>query len=265
MKLLVLQFVILGLATAALADDLNNIYFIITTNQATEVKQKLEAYEKGEIHMQDLTEKAGSEGCRELIGYYLLHTNDISVKEKLPISRTFAAGEMYPQAIKLAQEYVNVYSNDWLGWKMLGYCYNSINYSNEAINGYSNAVRLGDKDSYEPLAGVALKYGRIDVVRDIVPQLMAIKEAKQTPEENRINIITILLFYSMKTDQKDIFIKTLKGEDLRKFTKDNTIKKDIISGCAYFEDEDTNKDIAKIRQEMEAATSSTNSVSSPPR
>jgi tetratricopeptide (TPR) repeat protein len=263
MKLLLLQFVILGLATAAFAND--EQFFFITTNQAASVKKKLEAYEKGVLHLRDLTENAGTEGCRELIGYYLLHTNDISVKAKIPISRTFAAGEMYPQAIKLAQEYVNVYSNDWLGWSLLGYYYSSINYSNEAINGYSNAVRLGDKDSYEPLAGNALKYGRTDVVKNIVPQLMALKESKQTPEENKLNLISMLLFYSAKTDQKNIFIQTLKGEDMGKILKDDAVKKNIISGCAFFEDEDTNKDIEKIRQEMESATSSTNSVSSPPR
>ena len=215
--------------------------------------------------MQDLTEEAGSEGCRELIGYYLLHTNDISVKAKFPISRTFAAGKMYPQAIKLAQEYVDVYSNEWIGWNMLGYCCNSINYSNEAINGYSNAVRLGDKDSYEPLAGVALKYGRADVVRDIVPQLMILKESKGAPQDHKINLLTILTAYSMMDDKKDVFIETLKGEDMKQILKDDTVKKNIISGCAYFEDEDTTKDIAKIRQEVDSATSSTNSVSSPPR
>jgi len=93
---------------------------------------------------------------------------------------------------------------------------------------------------------------------------MVLKSDKQIPKENRHNVISLLLFYSCKTDQKDIFIQTLKGEDIVEILQNGAVKKNLISGCAYFEDEDTNKDIEKIRQEMESATRSTNSVSSPP-
>ena len=263
MKLLILQIVIFGLATAVLAEDLQN--FSITTNQAAEVKQKLDAYENGKLTLQDLNENAGAEGWRELVGYYLLHTNEITTKAKLPISRAFAGFNLFSNAINLGTEYVNVYSNDWHGWRLLGAAYDSINSSNESIRVYSNDVKFGGKDAYETLAGVAIKNDRLDVVQNIVPRLMILKSAKQTPEEDKLNLISILLFYSIKTDRKDIFTKTLDGVDMKEVLQNDEVKKDIVSGCAYFEDEDTNKDIEKIRQEMESATGSTNSVSSPPR
>ena len=59
--------------------------------------------------------------------------------------------------------------------------------------------------------------------------------------------------------------ENVMAEDMRTILKNDEVEKNITSGCAYFEDEDTNKDIEKILQEMESVTGSTNSVSSPPR
>jgi tetratricopeptide (TPR) repeat protein len=259
MKMLILQFLILGLATAAFADDLQN--FSITTNQAAVTEQKLKDYENGRLNLEDFGENVTNAEWQQLIGYYLLHTNDISTKAKLPVARCYAQFQMIPQAMKLGEEYANVYSNDWRAWRLLGYCYEVMNYTNEAIRAYSNAARLGHKLSYEQLAGFAIKSGQLNVVGDIVPQLLALKEAKEIPEEDKFSLITILLAYSMKTDQKEIFIKTLEGTDMGKILRDGRIRQDVTLGCRIFE----GKDIDKIRQEMESVTSSTNSVSSPPR
>jgi len=39
---------------------------------------------------------------------------------KLPISRCLGATDHCQEAMKLATEYVAVYSNDWRGWRVLG-------------------------------------------------------------------------------------------------------------------------------------------------
>jgi hypothetical protein len=60
MKLLILQFAIFGLATVALADDLQN--FSSNTNQAIkqkhaddEVREQLELYENGKVTLDEIT------------------------------------------------------------------------------------------------------------------------------------------------------------------------------------------------------------------
>ena len=141
---------IFNLAGVLLAVDLQ--YFSITTNQAAEVKQTLDAYEKGKLTLQDLNENAGTEGCRKLVGYYLLHTNEITVKARLPIARSLDGFKLFSEATNLGAQYVAVFSNDWHGWRLLGAAYNSLNLSNESIRAYSNAIKLGDKDSYASLA-----------------------------------------------------------------------------------------------------------------
>lgn len=149
----------------------------------------------------------------------------------------------------LAEEYANVYSNDMDGLEILGYSYVGLNDTNKAIQVYSRAVKLGDNDSYEPLAGLAVTSGRLDIVQELLPKLMALKDDRQTPKTGKLHLISILLVYSMKADKKEIFIKTLDGENMKEMLQDDVVKLNLTTGCEFFE----GQDIDKIRQEMEAA------------
>jgi hypothetical protein len=249
-RLILTIFAIFNLASVLLAVDLQ--YFSITTNQAAEVKQTLDAFENGKLTLQDLNENAGTEGCRKLVGYYLLHTNEITAKATLPIGRSFAGFNLFPEATNLGAQYVTIFSNDWHGWRLLGAAYNSLNLSNESIRAYSNAMKLGDNDSYASLAQVALKNNRLDLVKDMLPQLFSLKDNPQTSEKNKLNLITILIFYSVRTHQKDIFIKTLEGEDVKQILQNWMVKNNVRAGCKVFKGDD----IDKIRQAVEAADQS---------
>jgi hypothetical protein len=128
-------------------------YFTITTNEEADIKRKLDAYIHGKLPIEDLNEKAGQEGNRELMGYYILHANDIPTKAKLPISRCFTFAGIYPEAAFLAGEYVNIYTNDSRAWDDLGFDYlymdalGHTNISDNLISALSNAVRLGSTKS----------------------------------------------------------------------------------------------------------------------
>jgi len=250
-KLLILTFfAIFNLANVLFAVDLK--YFSITTNQAVEAKQKLDAFENGKLTLEDLNEKAGPEGCRELVGYYLLHTNEITEKAKLPVGRSCGGFNLFPEATNLGAQYVTVFSNDWRGWSLLGAAYNSLNLSNESIHAYSNAIKLGDKDSSAALAAVALKYNRVDLVQEMLPQLLSLKNDPQTSAKNKLNLISILIYCSAKADRKDVFIKTLEGEDMKQILQNWMIKNNIRTACKVFKGED----IDKIRRAVEAASKS---------
>jgi hypothetical protein len=202
--------------------------------------------------LQDLNENAGTEGCRKLVGYYLLHTNEITVKAKLPIGRSFNGFNLFPEATNLGTQYVTVFSNDWHGWRLLGAAYNSLSLSNESIHAYGNAIKLGDNDSCAFLAKVALRYNRLDLVKEMLPQLFSLKDNPQTPEKNKLSLISTLIFYSVRARQKDIFIKTLEGEDLKQILQNWMVKNNVRTGCKVFKGED----IDKIRQTVEAADQS---------
>ncbi|HVU06999.1 MAG TPA: hypothetical protein VHG89_00480 [Verrucomicrobiae bacterium] len=275
MKLLILQFVILGLATAAFADDYP--YFSITTNQAIEIKQKLDAYE---INASKLLDKNGyatandmgisgifetnrsaqEEQSRELIGYYLGHTNDVSLKAKLLISYCCIGFGLYSNSIDFTKQYLNIYSNDFRAWNMLGTTYLILKSPDKAIDAYTNSVRLGYKMGYIALAGAAINDDKWDIVQSVIPQLTDLKKVKNLSPDDKHGLVAILLSYAVRTDRKDMFVENFNELDVKDMISSwDDLKQIITYGFKQFK----GADIDKIRQEIESASpiNSTNNVS----
>jgi hypothetical protein len=253
--------VILNTTFVLWADDATTS---LPLNKTPDAKQKLEAFEKEAMTLKELTEKDGDAGRQELIDYYLSHTNDVSVKAKLPISRCFAIMENYQQATRLAAEYVQVYSNDWHGWKILGTAHMFIGSNNAAVRELTAAAKLGDDYSYAPLAFTALQIDRLDIVSNLVQRLLVLKKQEPPPEAGQLDIVTVLVIYSLKADQKEVFIKALEGVSAKQILSRDDLPQGVKAGCERF----NGKAIDKIRAEMETAagnnTNSSNTNSSSP-
>jgi len=219
----------------------------LTTNETVEVRQKLQAFEKGKITLEELTEKGGAEWGMKLIAYYVSHTNDVTVKMKLPISRSFAAFEKYSDAAKVAADYVQVYSNDWHGWKILGVANFSVGNLDQALEACTNAVRLGDDGSYGPLAFVALQLDRLDIMRDIVPRLLVLKRSKPTREINPLDIVAALMLYSLKAEKKEIFVEALDEVDIKDILSRDDLKQLVVDGCKKFRAREVEKLCRELR------------------
>jgi tetratricopeptide (TPR) repeat protein len=175
---------------------------------------------------------------------------------KLPISRVFAAFGKYPEALQLAQEYVSIYSNDWHGWRIIGGANALMTNWNAALTAYTNAVLLGDEDSSASLGSAALQADRLGILHEFLPQLFRLKNSQS---KKAIQASTMLVIYSLRTEQKDIFVKALDGINPKDILAHEDVTFLVRQGCKEFK----GKDIDKIRQEMESAISSTNSVSNP--
>ena len=259
MKLLVLQFLILGWATAVFPDDSSNAQEIVphhlNEQETLEVKQKLEAFDQGNVALDGITEN--SESDMKLIEYYLSSTNNVTTRMKLPISKSFAIWSQYPRVAQLAQDYVNVYSNDWRGWSILAGSKIMLKSYYEAIAAYTNAIRLGDEKNCLGLGIAALAVDRIDILEKIVvPRLLVqMNETDEFPEKKRNQMRGCIIGYAFKSDKKGIFIRVVTGVDFSKIYQWPELENLITLGCKKFK----GPDIDKIRQELESA----NSVSSP--
>jgi hypothetical protein len=241
---LAITFAMFGLLSILLAAAVD---FPLTTNEETEVGQKLEAYESGKLTLDELTLNGGEESRRELIGYYQLHSNHVTLKMKLPVSRCFAAFNRYEEAAKLSAEYVRVYSKDWRGWKILGGANFLMGDVNAAIGALTNSARLGDDGSYAALGLAALNAERLDVFRDIISHLLILKRSKSTSEVNPLDIVMLLVGYSLRVNQQDLFIKALDGVDAKQILSRDDLKQLVTTGCERFK----GKDVDRIRQEIE--------------
>jgi hypothetical protein len=221
----------------------------ITKLQLTQARKDLADYESGKLTLHELTDD--KKRARTLIGFYWGNTNEITAKMKLPISRCFAGFSKYQDAARLAQEYVSVYSNDWRGWSMLGGVKYLMNSYNEAIWAYTNAVNLGDEGNLTGLGGAALAVGRLDVLSaQVVPRLLVLKDKSETSDDDRLEMVGVLVGYSLQAEQKDVFVKALIGLSAVQLNSRADIRSIVEKGCQRFKAKETEKlcsELAEVR------------------
>jgi hypothetical protein len=123
--------------------------------------------------------------------------------------------------------------------------------TNEIIFAYSKAVKLGDKDSLRPLACCALAFNRMDVLKKIVPELIALEQSKNAKKENVVEEASFLIVYAIKADRKDIFIKALKNINLEELLQDANVRTNIELSCKWFKGKDIDT-ISRRMQEVES-------------
>lgn len=218
------------------------------------IKEKLEAFEKGTITLKELTEESGN--CQKLIIYYFSNTN-VSVKAKLPIGRCFAMAGEYKKAADLAVAYIQVYSNDWQGWKILGAANLLLGNFSESLAAYTNAVNYGDENCSVPLAFAALKLKRLDIFSNTVPELLILRQKGNSPETKPLDIAFLLAGYSIDTNQKELFIEALNG-----ITSEQVLSRDdltcvVKAGCRLFDDVRVNKIFTSLESISENKTNTT--------
>ena len=213
--------------------------------------ESIRKFERGTSQLVELSEAEGSRGRQRLISYYVsnANTNTISLKAKLLISRCFALEKDFREAALLAEQYVQVYSNDWRGWRILGSSSCALSNWNKGVMAFTNAVILGDEACYQLLAIAALQADRLDLVRDIVPHLLILKEAKRTDENDKLEIVMGLALYAFKADQKDVFVKALERVPAEKILSRKDVTMVVEWGCEKF----TNAEVRSICKQLDEA------------
>ena len=224
----------------------------LTSHETTEVQRRLEAFEHGKTTLENITDNP--EWTLQFIAYYSSRTNDVTTKMKLPISRSFAVWSKYPEAANLAQDYINVYSNDWRGWRVLGGAKLVMGSYNEAISALTNAARLGDEANYVGLGMAALAANRLDVLDSIVvPHLLILKnDGARFSKKERLEMRGVLVAYALQANKEEIFVKAIEDVDVNDIVSQEQLKAKVVRGCEQFK----SKDLDKICQQIKAASQS---------
>jgi hypothetical protein len=212
-----------------------------------EVKQKLRDFEQGKLSLEALTEKGGEDFDRRLITFYSEHTNEVSVKELLPISRCYALFDDFNQAAQLAERYVLVYSNDWHGWRIVGAANAALTNIDKALAGFTNAVRLGDNESCVQLGFCAWHLDRLDIMKEILPCLFASKNNAKS-EKDKTDALFVLLVYSTNADREDVFVKALAGVE----PSEIAARKDLTNVLLTVYDRFKTKDLQPLCEKVRA-------------
>lgn len=221
----------------------------LSSEDVTTISNTLQSFEVGQIGLDEMTLYREDEFGHKLITYYLSHSNMVTTKMTLPISRWCAKFDQYPEAIALTQHYVQVYSNDWHAWRILGGADFFMKNLDGALAAYTNAVRLGDNGSYPMLGLVALQLDRLDIVSNMVPRLLVLKQmSKASDKDEALQLATVLLLYSLKTSQEDLFVRAIDGFDPKDILAHDDVTFIVRHGCKEFK----GKEIDKLRQIFDA-------------
>jgi len=226
--------VVFAIGTFVAGMALAEVAISLSSHDVLLAKESLQAFDEGKAGLEELSEGTGRTGRQKLIAYYLTDTNTVSLKGKLLVSRCFAIDKRFPQAALLAEEYLHVYSNDWRGWRILGGARFASSNWNDAVRAYTNAVILGDEACYTPLVGAAIQADRLDLIRDIVPHLLILKEAQRTDENTKLEIVMGLALYAFKADQEAVFVKALEGMTAEKLLSRRDVAMAVRWGCEKF-------------------------------
>src|ERR1044072_4541710 len=150
----------------------------LTDEESAEVKKMLQEFDSGKLGLDEIT--STKDNAKKIVAYFLAHTNDVSVKMKLPISRVYAGFQNYPAAAALAKDYLNVYTNDARGWDILGAANIMLDSYDEALSALTNAVRYGSDRNLIGLCKMAMETKRFDVLETLaLPRMLIAKDAKE--------------------------------------------------------------------------------------
>jgi hypothetical protein len=247
MKTTILQIVLsLVFAIATYAED---AHVFLTDTDVAQAKSELQAFEKDQVTLEEISAPDDKEWGHKLVLFFETHTNEVTTKMKLPISRCYGAMGNDSAAARLAEDYVTVFSNDWHGWRVIGSANLDMGDIGVSVDAYTKAVQLGDDGSCAPLAFTSMKIGRLDIVKNILPRLYSLKKSKPTRYVRTLDVVTALVLYSLRANQEDIFVKALDGVSMRDILSRDDLQFLVRQGCKQF----NGKDIDKISQELGAA------------
>ena len=98
-----------------------------------------------------------------------------------------------------------------LGWRVLGVAQSVMRNFSAAVGALTNAVRLGDNESYAMLIGMASEAGQFDVVTRFLPEAMKLQKERTLDLVYRIELTGSLVAYSTTANREDVFLSALDG------------------------------------------------------
>ena len=214
---------------------------LLSEKETLEVKSSLEGYEKGTRTFEEVTKGEWPKTTINLIKYYQVHSNEVTLKMLLPVSRCYGMASKGIEAAALAQSYLNVYSNDSRGWDVLAAAKLITGSKTEALETMKKSVSLGSNKNLSGLGILAYDAGRKDIIESLViPRALAVKKSARDVTTKQ-EILRFLVYYSLETKNKRLFVDTLQGMGVAEIAVDEEMKGLVLQGCELFKAEETQK------------------------
>jgi len=177
----------------------------LTQEQTDRIRRLLGDAEAGKV---DLYEDLDQESCQAMVVYALHSTNSIPTKAKLGVARCLGKSGQSVRSAKLAEEYVRVCTNDWRGWRTLGFSYWNARMYDQATVALSNAVALGGIEVEPELASSAaaagMVSGKLEIIAGVASGLVSSLRSARFDTETRLEALSVLTFYAIATGRTNV-------------------------------------------------------------
>jgi hypothetical protein len=141
---------------------------------------------------------------------------------------------------------VQVYSNDWQGWHVIGAANLALTNLDKALTAFTNAVRLGDNQSCVQLGLCAWKLERLDIMTEILPCVFAAKDNAKS-EKDKTDAVGILVIYATNADREDVFVKALAGVRPSEIATREDLTDIVLTVCDRFKTKELLTFCEKVR------------------
>jgi len=152
----------------------------------------------------------------------------------------------FNQAAQLAERYVQVYSNDWHGWRIIGAANFALTNLDKALSAFTNAVHLGDNQSCVQLGLCAWKLERLDVMTEILPCVFAAKDNAKS-EKDKTDAVGTLVIYASNAGREDVFVKALTDVHPSEIAAREDLTDIVLIACDRFKTKELLPFCEKVR------------------
>ncbi len=215
----------------------------LSENESHQIRQNLEAFERGMLTLDQISgpEYVELAALTNITTYFMAHSNEVTLKMLLPISRSFVVTGNSSDGALLAKKYLNVYSNECRAWDILLGAQSSAHLYGEALQTGTNALRLGCENNIVIVGILALDAGRNDLMENmIVPRLLVLKDTEKGVDKKR-EMLNVLVMHSVNTTNRALFVKSLRGVTLVDLKANPHLRGCVRSGCRLFDAKETEK------------------------
>ena len=81
----------------------------------------------------------------------------------------------------------------------------------------------------------------------IVPALLELKNRKDTPAAEKIRMVNVLVWYSLKTHKSDVFLEALAGMDIDVISSNDELSANVRKCCGVFNAKETDELCRRLR------------------
>ena len=242
---------LLNLFARATAAESNTDVRQLTPADLQEVTSFFALLDSGKSMLSDLRDETNSPLRNKIISYYQTSTNQLSLEHQFVVATCMLAEvKEFSAAARITEAYISKNPTNGRGWVLVGSAALTVSNTPRCIEAYEKAIELGQTNVVAMLCAVAFTTGQNDVIKKHLPQLLAVLEDKKSERNDRQDALNVIVVYAMRINDEELFLKAVRGLDMRLVRDKKDLLTNLDKACRYFESQRTEEFCVRIKNAL---------------